>query len=1076
MLVIIGFLLIGLTIGMIYAKKGVNFGGSTKGANVPSDSTSVSDSEGKTYDSKDSDKKTSEEPIQVQTSIDETKNEIQVTTSSGGSKSKLTLHEKEAVSYLELTQEDTGEVKVKLSNGRKAEVKIMPNTASRIALAKLRSQNRTLELKEVGKEDDLNVAYISETNKPTRVLGVFKAKYKLKVDIDAQTGDVVKLDKPWWKFLAKDIEEPEIENMDLQLIKPLQDITIMKNAKVKWDLDEYFLNAESYSISNVENIKSKLKGQRLIIIPDKDYIGTTSIIVTAHKGDKSLESLFNIIVAEDILSIQTTQYPAILGEKVKWKKEIKAKHKIEIKLPQQAEDITLVELDENEEIISEEIVTEELVEIETNIDVDSYEIEYYTPKPYAIEKDISKTRKEITIIGPEDIHYTDIIAFNYLSIEAKAEIVKLYWITENGKEEVEIDRYDLNENGLIDYIEWIVPSLSNETYIIEIIKAEHLDSGRNFISDIYDEVYKLDDIWSETIPSGDYVRVTFEQELDNTKDITVYPRIVSGTPRIEVYEINGAEIIAEFTNINSYQYNKVLLTNLEGTQDTFDLLVLDGSIEFDYIFDPTVVALNSPADNTYTNNPTQIFNCSAIDDLMLANITLYGSWSGGWHANETQDITGTANSTTFTKTLQDGTYVWNCLVYDNESNSDWYTSNYTLTIDTISPTMNITYPENTTYNTDVTQLNYTYIETNPDKCWYSLNGGANIPITCGQNVTGLTSNEGSNIWAVYMNDSIGQENSTSVTFFKDTIAPVITIHSPANTTYDTKTVDLNVSADTTIDTWWYSNNSGATNNTFTPNQTYTWEEGSNTVYVWANDSLGNENSSSLIFTVDTTAPVISFSCDKTSAYAGDVITCSCSATDNVDSGPSVSYTTNPSTSNTGTHTTTCTATDDTGNSATSSISYTVNSRGGYPNYKISLQDLAKGYNRVMSKNWKMNFEIENETHTLNVDDVASTSMQITISSEPQQATLLVGEEKKFEFSGDNYYDLLVTLNSIANNKANITIKSIYEEIPIEEIEKERGEKEKVSYWWIWILLAVIIILIAIKKKKEIQKYIKKKRK
>ncbi len=1006
-LVIIGFLLIGLTMGMIYAKKGVNFGGSTKGANAPSDSTSVSDSgTSDSESSKESDKKTSgEEFIQVQTSIDETRNEIQVTTSTGGgSKSKLTLREKEVVSDLELKQEVTGEVKVKLSNGRKAEVKVMPNTASRIALAKLRSQNRTLELKEVGKDDDLNVVYISETNKSTRVLGVFKAKYKLKVDIDAQTGNVVKLDKPWWRFLTKDIEEPEIEDMDLQLIKPLQDITIIKNTKVKWDLDEYFLNAESYSISNVENIKSKLKGQRLTIVPDKDYTGTTSIIVTAHKGDKSLESLFNIIVAEDNLSIQTTQYPAILGEKVKWKKEIKAKQKIEIKLPQQSEDITLIKLNENEEIISEETFTEELVEIETDIDVDSYEIEYYTPKPYAIEKDISKTIKEITIIGPEDIHYTDIIAFNYLSIEAKAEIVKLYWITDNGKEEVEIERYDLNENGLIDYIEWIVPSLSNETYIIEIIQAEHLDSERNFISDIYEEVYKLDNIWSETIPSGDYVRVTFEQELDNTRDITVYPRIVSGTPRIEVYEINGAEIIAEFTNINSYQYNKVLLTNLEGTQDTFDLLILDGDLEFDHVLDPTIVALNSPADNTYTNNPTQTFNCSADDDIMLANITLYGSWSGGWHANETKDITGTSNSTTFTKTLQDGTYVWNCLVYDNESNSDWYTSNYTLTIDTIFPTINIVYPENTTYNTNVTELNYTYTETNPGSCWYSLNGGANTTITCGQNVTGLTSNEGSNTWIVYMNDSIGQENSSFV-----------------------------------------------------------------------------------IFTVDTTAPTISFSCSKSSLTVGETLSCSCSATDNIDSSPGVSYTANPSTSNTGTFTTTCTATDDTGNSASSSASYTVESSGGgYPNYRIPSQDLEKGHEKIMYKNWKMNFKIDNETHTLKVEDITNTSIQIIISSEPQQATLLEGEEKKFEFSGDNYYDLSVKLNSIDTiwrNKANITIKSIYEEIPIEEVEEKKKEEkreekreEKANYWWVLIILAAMIILIIIvKKKKDIQKYFKKKK-
>ena len=122
--------------------------------------------------------------------------------------------------------------------------------------------------------------------------------------------------------------------------------------------------------------------------------------------------------------------------------------------------------------------------------------------------------------------------------------------------------------------------------VIELTKAEHLDNNRQFISDIYNGVKSLDDVWSEEIPNGDYVRVTFEEELTSESDITIYPRIVSGTPKIEVYEADQSEIIAEFNNIISNEYNKVLLTNLQGSQDTFDLMVLDGSIEIEHIVDP----------------------------------------------------------------------------------------------------------------------------------------------------------------------------------------------------------------------------------------------------------------------------------------------------------------------------------------------------------------------------------------------------------------------------------------------------------------------------------------------------------
>ncbi len=125
-------------------------------------------------------------------------------------------------------------------------------------------------------------------------------------------------------------------------------------------------------------------------------------------------------------------------------------------------------------------------------------------------------------------------------------------------------------------------------FVIKLTKAEHLDSNRIFISDIYEQIKALDDIWSETISDNEYVRITFEENLTNENDITIYPRIISGEPRIEVYEAKGSEIIAEFTNIISNEYNKVLLTNLQESQNIFDLLILGGSLQFDFIVDPKV--------------------------------------------------------------------------------------------------------------------------------------------------------------------------------------------------------------------------------------------------------------------------------------------------------------------------------------------------------------------------------------------------------------------------------------------------------------------------------------------------------
>ncbi|MDP3026792.1 MAG: hypothetical protein Q8N63_03720, partial [Nanoarchaeota archaeon] len=105
------------------------------------------------------------------------------------------------------------------------------------------------------------------------------------------------------------------------------------------------------------------------------------------------------------------------------------------------------------------------------------------------------------------------------------EISQTQSITRTIREEVNFTAYDLDEDGMIDYIEWNVPHLSNQTYeIIYITKAEHLDENYTFIKDVYEQVKALDDNWT-LIPNSQYIRVTFEKPLDKTKDITIYARV-----------------------------------------------------------------------------------------------------------------------------------------------------------------------------------------------------------------------------------------------------------------------------------------------------------------------------------------------------------------------------------------------------------------------------------------------------------------------------------------------------------------------------------------------------------------------
>ncbi|MGH9923467.1 MAG: hypothetical protein ACRD38_12015, partial [Nitrososphaerales archaeon] len=159
-------------------------------------------------------------------------------------------------------------------------------------------------------------------------------------------------------------------------------------------------------------------------------------------------------------------------------------------------------------------------------------------------------------------------------------------VTYDGSTAVEF--VDSNGNGIADQIQWEAPLTSETTYVIQgiilITDAQHLDSNRNFIENVYDQTSTLDGIWTSPIPPDDYIRVTYEQPLTSSNDITIYARSDGGN--IEVYEKDGTTLVASFGEIGSEGIYKNLLTNLSGSQDTFDLRIVGGPIEFDYITDP----------------------------------------------------------------------------------------------------------------------------------------------------------------------------------------------------------------------------------------------------------------------------------------------------------------------------------------------------------------------------------------------------------------------------------------------------------------------------------------------------------
>jgi len=198
----------------------------------------------------------------------------------------------------------------------------------------------------------------------------------------------------------------------------------------------------------------------------------------------------------------------------------------------------------------------------------------------------------------------------------------------------------------------------------------------------------------------------------------------------------------------------------------------------------------------YVLNTTGGANYSAVADmdsktLTVTKITPTGSLTSnlGWEIDEGDEVEiglsetnigdgdvtyiiyrdGVAKATgeTWSPTLGTYDYVLNTTGGANYSLNASIDTQTLIVNDVTLPLISITYPTAITYSENVSILNYTYTETNPDSCWYSVDDGAtNLSVvSMGTNFTNVISIGGSNTWRVYCNDTSNNNVSDSITFF-----------------------------------------------------------------------------------------------------------------------------------------------------------------------------------------------------------------------------------------------------------------------------------------------------------------------
>jgi len=271
---------------------------------------------------------------------------------------------------------------------------------------------------------------------------------------------------------------------------------------------------------------------------------------------------------------------------------------------------------------------------------------------------------------------------------------------------------------------------------------------------------------------------------------------------------------------------------------------------------PPTVILNLPANNTNSTSPTITFNCNAYDNSGIINNSLY--INGILNATNSSGINNT--NYTWTRTLADGNYNWTCEAFDDLNQSTtagefFFAINTTPFIEFVAPT----YANATNLTTNYIPANISLTET------YFANLTIYLYNSSGlfQSVTFTNSTRFYNFTSClcdnyYLNATIwtttGQSNSTETReYIIDRTAPTTNLIYPTATNYSTLQTELNYSiSDTHLDACWYSTN--ATINitaNCTGNMTGVLSvQGSNTWTIYANDTFGNENESSVTFIVD----------------------------------------------------------------------------------------------------------------------------------------------------------------------------------------------------------------------------------
>ncbi|MBR9705946.1 DNRLRE domain-containing protein [Candidatus Pacearchaeota archaeon] len=261
---------------------------------------------------------------------------------------------------------------------------------------------------------------------------------------------------------------------------------------------------------------------------------------------------------------------------------------------------------------------------------------------------------------------------------------------------------------------------------------------------------------------------------------------------------------------------------------------------------------------TWNNQPcgTNFDNASACNLTSESIVQMNETYENTWRCFDVKNM--------ISKTYGDSENLFRAVMHTNDADINEYASK-DVGDATLHPYLNITYsnvvaspswlnlsivsPANTTYTLAGVYVNFSVNSSDLDSVWF-FNGTDNVSYVEGY----YNFSEGQHELIAYANDIFGNLTSATVSFYVDIDdeAPLLSIISPINTSYNTSSIYVNISAidvDSNLDSVWFFN--GSENVSYVEGD-YNFSEGQHELIAYANDIFGNLNSSAVSFSVNLT--------------------------------------------------------------------------------------------------------------------------------------------------------------------------------------------------------------------------------